>query len=175
MLDSRCTQHMTGYVKMFTSLDVDVGDHEHITFGDNSKGKVVGLGKVAITKDLSISNVLLVESVSFKLLSIAQLCDFGLICTFSDQEIVVTSKKDKSLIFKGFRHGNIYLVDFSSNDSSLATCLFSKKSMGWFLHRRIAHIGMSQLKKAFKRGMVVGVKDVTFDKNKLCSACQAGK
>jgi len=23
--------------------------------------------------------------------------------------------------------------------------------------------------------MVVGVKDVTFDKNKLCSACQAGK
>ena len=31
------------------------------------------------------------------------------------------------------------------------------------------------LKKAFKQGMVVGVKDVTFEKNKLCSACQAGK
>ena len=175
MLDSGCTQHMTGYVKMFTSLDEDVGDYEHVTFGDNSKGKVVGLGKVAITKDLSISNVLLVESVSFNLLSIAQLCDLGLICTFSDSEVVVTSKEDKSLIFKGFRHGNIYLVDFSSNDASLATCLFSKNSMGWLWHRRIAHIGMSQLKKAFKRGMVVGVKDVTFDKNKLCSACQAGK
>ena len=52
---------------------------------------------------------------------------------------------------------------------------FSKNSMGWLWHRRIAHIGMSQLKKAFKRGMVVGVKDVTFDKNKLCSACQAEK
>ena len=47
--------------------------------------------------------------------------------------------------------------------------------MGWLWHCRIAHIGLSQLKKAFKRGMVVGVKDVTFDKNKLCSACQAGK
>ena len=58
MLDSGCTQHMT-------SLDEDVGDYEHVTFGDNSKRKVVGLGKVAITKDLSISNVLLVESVSF--------------------------------------------------------------------------------------------------------------
>ena len=163
MLDSGCTQHMTGYVKMFTSLDEDVGDYEHVTFGDNSKGKVVGLGKVAITKDLSISNVLLVESVSFNLLSIAQLCDLGLICTFSDSEVVVTSKEDKSLIFKGFRHGNIYLIDFSSNDASFATCLFSKNSMGWLWHRRIAHIGMSQLKKAFKRGMVVGVKDVTFD------------
>ena len=70
---------------------------------------------------------------------------------------------------------NTYLVDFSSNEASLATCLFSKTSMGWFWHRRIAHIGMSQLKKAFKRGMVVGVKVVLFDKNKLCSACQAGK
>ena len=59
MLDSGCTQYMTGYVKVFTSLDKDVGDYEHVTFGDNSKGKVVGLGKVAITKDLSISNVLL--------------------------------------------------------------------------------------------------------------------
>src|SRR6185437_12891741 len=166
---------MTGYVKMFTSLDEDVGNYEHVTFGDNSKRKVVGLGKVAIIKDLSISNVLLVESVSFNLLSIAQLCDLGLICTFSDSEVVVTSMEDKSLIFKGFRHGNIYLVDFSYNDASLATCLFSKNSMGWLWHRRIAHIGMSQLKKAFKRGMVVSVKDVTFDKNKLCSACQAGK
>ena len=92
MLDSGCTQHMTGYVKMFTSLDEDVGDHEHVTFGDNSKGKVVGLDKVAITKDLSISNVLFVASVSFNLLSIAKFCDLGLICTFSDSEVVVTNK-----------------------------------------------------------------------------------
>ena len=150
MLDSGCTQHMTGYVKMFTSLGEDVSDHEHVTFGDNSKEKVVGLGKVTITKDLSISDVLLVESISFNLLSISQLCDVELICTFSDSEVVVTSKEDKSLIFKGFRHDNIYLVDFSSNDASLATCIFSKNSMGWLWYHRIAHIGMSQLKKAFK-------------------------
>ncbi|WVZ89474.1 hypothetical protein U9M48_035877 [Paspalum notatum var. saurae] len=34
---------------------------------------------------------------------------------------------------------------------------------------------MSQLKKVVKKGMVTGVKDVTFEKDKLCSACQAGK
>jgi transposase InsO family protein len=34
---------------------------------------------------------------------------------------------------------------------------------------------MSNLKKAHKRGMITGLKNVTFDKNKLCSACQAGK
>jgi len=50
VLDSGCTQHMTGYVKMFTSLDEEVGDHEHVTFGDNSKGKVVGLGRLLSPK-----------------------------------------------------------------------------------------------------------------------------
>jgi hypothetical protein len=34
---------------------------------------------------------------------------------------------------------------------------------------------MRQLKKAFKKRMVLGVKDVTFEKDKLCSACQADK
>ena len=34
---------------------------------------------------------------------------------------------------------------------------------------------MSQLKKVVKKGMVTGVKDVTFEKDKLCSACQASK
>ena len=60
---------MTGDPRMFTSLDEEVDGQERITFGDNSKGKVKGLGKVAISNDHSISNVLYVASVSFNLLS----------------------------------------------------------------------------------------------------------
>ena len=51
-----CTQHMTGNPRMFTSLDEEVDGQERIIFGDNSKGKVKGLGKVAISNDHSISN-----------------------------------------------------------------------------------------------------------------------
>ena len=65
---------MTDNDSMFTSLE-DPGDHAHVTYGDNSRGKVLGLGRIAITKNLSISNVLFVESLSFNLISIAQLCD----------------------------------------------------------------------------------------------------
>ena len=39
--------------RMFTSLDEDVDGQERITFGDNSKGKVKGLGKVAISNEHS--------------------------------------------------------------------------------------------------------------------------
>jgi hypothetical protein len=51
---SGCTEHMTGNPRMFTSLDEDVYAQYNITFGDNLKGKVQGLGKVAISNDLSI-------------------------------------------------------------------------------------------------------------------------
>ena len=67
VIDSGCTQHMTGDPCMFTSLD-EVDGQERITFGDNSKGKVQGLGKVAISNDHSISNVLYVVPLSFNLL-----------------------------------------------------------------------------------------------------------
>ena len=65
VIDSGCTQHMTGDPRMFTSLDEEVDDQERITFGDNSKGKVKGLDKVAISNDHSISNVLYVALLSF--------------------------------------------------------------------------------------------------------------
>ena len=113
VLDSGCTQHMTGNDGMFTSLE-DPGDKEQVTFGDNSKGKVIGLGKIAISNDLSISNILFVKSLSFYLLSIAQLCDLGLTCAFDKNGVVVRSEKDKSMVFQGFRHSHLYLVDLAT-------------------------------------------------------------
>ena len=67
---------MTGDARMFNSINTNGNDgYDSITFGDNGKGKVKGLGKIAISNDMSISNVLLVESLNFNLLSVAQLCD----------------------------------------------------------------------------------------------------
>jgi transposase InsO family protein len=175
VIDSGCTQHMTGNPRMFTSLDENVDGQDKITFGDNSKGKVQGLGKVAISNDISISNVLLVAPLSFNLLSVGQLCDLGLQCLFTPIEVIVSKMDDESMVFKGFRYINLYLVDFTSEDADLRTCLFTKASLGWLWHRRLAHVGMSTLKKVLKKDMVRVLKDVVFEKDKPCSACQAGK
>jgi hypothetical protein len=78
VLDSGCSQHMTGNDNMFITLG-DPRDHEHVTFGDNSRARIIGLYRIAITKDLSISNILFVKSLSLNLLSVVQLCDIGLI------------------------------------------------------------------------------------------------
>ena len=107
MLDSGCTQHMTGDPRMFNSIKSNGIDS--ITFGDNGKGKVKGLGKIAISNDLSISNMLLVESLNFNLSSVAQLCDLGFKCIFSVCDVEIISVDGSNLIFKGFRYENSIL------------------------------------------------------------------
>ena len=62
---------------MFTSLDEEGGSRENIVIGDDGKGNVMGLGKIAISKNQSLSNVLLVNSLSYNLLSVSQLCKLG--------------------------------------------------------------------------------------------------
>jgi hypothetical protein len=49
---------------------------------------------------MSISNVLLVESLDFNLLSVAQLCDLGFKCIFGSDDVEVISIDGSNLIFK---------------------------------------------------------------------------
>ena len=133
------------------------------------------MGNINVSQDHSLSNVLLVDSLKFNLLSITQLCDHGYKCIFTSDSVEVTSSSENDCIFKGFRHESLYLVDFSSSDANLTTCLFSQSSMGWLWHRRLAHVGMKQLNRLLKYDLVVGLKNVKFENDKLCSACQAGK
>ena len=49
MLDSGCTSHMTRERSRFQSYTPKLDSNENIVFGDDSKGDVLGLGKIAIT------------------------------------------------------------------------------------------------------------------------------
>jgi hypothetical protein len=89
-----------------------VDDKEKITFGNNSKGKVKGLGKVVISNDHLVSNVIIVAYLSFNLLSISQLCEHVYQCLFMEKEVVVSKVHDLQLTLKGFIYNILYLVDF---------------------------------------------------------------
>jgi hypothetical protein len=47
--------------------------------------------------------------------------------------------------------------------------------MGWLWHRRLDHVGMQQLNKLIKYDLVRGLKDIKFEKDKLCSVYQGRK
>jgi hypothetical protein len=122
---------MTGDSRIFNSINENDGNGiDNITFGDNVKGKIKGLGKIIISNDLSISNVLLVESLNFNLLLVAQLCDLSFKCIFGVDDVEIISVDGSNLIFKGFRYENLYSVDFNAREVQLSTCLITKSSMG---------------------------------------------
>ena len=86
--------------------------------------------------------MLLVESLNFNLLSVAQLCDLGFKYIFGVDDVEIISVDGSNLIFKGFRYENLYLIDCNASEAQLSTCLFTKSSMGWLCYRRLGHVGM---------------------------------
>jgi transposase InsO family protein len=166
---------MTRQKKMFTSYVKNKYSQDSIIFGDGNQGKVKGLGKIAITSEHSISNVFLVESLRYNLLSVSQLCNMGYNCLFTNADVSFFMRSDGSLAFKGVLDGKLYLVDFSKENVDLDACLIAKTNMGWLWHRRLAHVGMKNLHKLLKGDHVLGLTDVYFEKDRPCAACQAGK
>ena len=88
------------------------------------------MGKTAITNEHSISNVFLVESLGYNLLSVSQLCHMGYNCLFTNIYVSVFRRSDGSLAFKGVLDDKLYLVDFAKEGAGLDACLIAKTSMG---------------------------------------------
>jgi hypothetical protein len=103
---------MTGEKEIFTSSDMIENPTERIAFGGNGGGTVVGLGKIAISINHSISDVYLVESLNYNLLSVSQLCEMGYSFLFTNEGVTVFRRGDDSVAFKGEFKGRLYLVDF---------------------------------------------------------------
>ncbi|XP_047182430.1 uncharacterized protein LOC124848714 [Vigna umbellata] len=57
-LNNGCSRHMTSDPTRFTSLSHKTSGH--VTFGDNNKGKIIGIGKIQTSSSYEIENVLLV-------------------------------------------------------------------------------------------------------------------
>jgi hypothetical protein len=122
---------MTGEKRMFSSYEKNEDPQRAIAFGDGNQGFVKGLDKIAISPDYSISNVFLVDSLDYNLLSISQLCKMGYNCLFTDIGVTVFGRSDDSIAFKGVLDDQLYLVDFNDNKAELDACLIAKTNMGW--------------------------------------------
>jgi transposase InsO family protein len=166
---------MSGEKKMFTSYVKNKDSQDSIIFRDGNQGKVKGLGNIAITSEHSISNVFLVESLGYNLLSVSQLCNMSYNCLFTNVDVSVFRRSDGSLAFKGVLDGKLYLVDFLKENANLDACLIAKTNMGWLWHRRLAHVGIKNLHKLLKGDHVLGLTDVCFEKDRPCATCEAGK
>jgi hypothetical protein len=93
----------------------------------------------------------------------------------TNEGVTIFRRGDDSVAFKGELKRRLYLVDFTSDKAQLDTCLLAKSSLSWIWLRRLAHVGMNNLNKVLMGEHILGLTNVHFEKNRICSACQAGK
>ena len=89
-LDSGYSRHMTGNKEQFHKLDAKDGGH--VTFGDNAKGKIIGIGEISNLQSLYIHHVLFVDGLK------SQLCDMGNKVTFYLKNCFVSSLDEDKVI-----------------------------------------------------------------------------
>ena len=111
-----------------------------ISYGDKSKSKVLGLGKVVVVPDISLVDVMLVETLGYNLLSVRALGKMGF-AVFIDNDIVILMwSKTLKGAFVGYVENDLYVVDFLAKTTAGPMCLFGKADAGWLWHRRLAHV-----------------------------------
>ena len=72
-LDIGYSRHVTEKANLFSHLKMKKGGK--VTFGDNAKGKIVGIGRVSKKDSTYIKNILLVDGLKHNILSVSQLRD----------------------------------------------------------------------------------------------------
>ena len=140
-----------------------------ITFKDNAKVKIVGIGNVGNPKNPSIENVLLVDGLKHNLISISQLCDKGYRVIFDKKDYSIVDHNSNALIFTVTTKHNVYEIILSKNSINCDTCLVASNDDSWLWHRRLGHASMSQLSKLSKGDFVINLPKIDFKRDIFCS------
>ncbi|XP_074315402.1 uncharacterized protein LOC141651597 [Silene latifolia] len=168
-LDSGCSRYMTGDKNLFLSLKPFNGGK--VTFGDNNKGKVVGIGKIGISPSHAISEVYLVEGLKHNLLSISQLCDKGNKVVFHSYGCRFIIEGTNNVILEGQRKRNVYMIDLNAISTNSFTCMKATLDDPCLWHKRFAHISSTILNKLKRWDLVEGLPTIKFDQESLCDSC----
>ncbi|XP_074318518.1 uncharacterized protein LOC141655331 [Silene latifolia] len=168
-LDSGCSRHMTGDKNLFLSLKPFNGGK--VTFGDNKKGKVVGIGKIGISPSHAISEVYLVEGLKHNLLSISQLCDKGNKVVFHSYGCRIIIEGTSNVILEGQRKRNVYMIDLNAIPTNSFTCMKVTLDDPCLWHKKFAHISSTILNKLKRWDLVEGLPAIKFDQESLCDSC----
>ncbi|KAL5812326.1 hypothetical protein ACOSQ3_027276 [Xanthoceras sorbifolium] len=72
IVDSRASDHMTGNMKLFNQF-LAYSNSPHVRIADVSLSKVMGIGSVVISTDLTFNSVLYVPKLNCNLLSVSKL------------------------------------------------------------------------------------------------------
>jgi len=90
-----------------------------VTYVDNNRGRILGVGDIGGDDDVIIKDVLLGDGLKHNLLIISQLCDKGYNITFKPDLCLIADSKTSEAVLVGKRVNNVYMLNVSCITSSM--------------------------------------------------------
>jgi len=81
-----------------------------VTYGDNNRGRILGVCDIGGDDDVIIKDVILVDGLKQSLLSISQLCDKGYTITFEPELCLLADSKTSETVLIGKWVNNVYML-----------------------------------------------------------------
>nr|GEZ27876.1 hypothetical protein [Tanacetum cinerariifolium] len=153
IVDSGCSKHMTGSLKLLINFVEKVLGT--VKFKNDQIAPILGYGDL-VQGAVTIKRVYYVKGLNHNLFSVGQFCD-------ADLEVA-------------FRNTDLYSITLQDTNCPNPICLMAKasSSQAW-LWRRLSHLNFDTINLLSNNDIVVGLPKLKFVKDHLCSFCALGK
>jgi hypothetical protein len=172
-LDTGASNHMTGHKHLFTEMQ-EVKDG-NVSFGDASKIKVIGRGRVEFYhngKQNMIEGVYYVPDLKSNILSMGQLMEKGYSVFMKDRMMHLKDKGGRTLARIEMAKNRMYKINLRNVREMCMKIDKADKTSLW--HARFGHLHYGGLKELVMKGMVHGLPDMDYTKQ-FCEGCMIGK
>ena len=102
-----------------------------MTFKENSKGKIISSKKVDKNLSSYIDDIILVEGLTYNLLSISQLCDKKNKVLFDSEVCTIFQPNSESIKFTRKRVNNMYIIDLDDPVHDNLCLTANKEDFAW--------------------------------------------
>nr|GEY19368.1 retrovirus-related Pol polyprotein from transposon TNT 1-94 [Tanacetum cinerariifolium] len=173
IVDSRCSKHMTGNLKLLINfVEKFLGT---VKFKNDQIAPILSYGDL-VQGAVMIKRVYYVEGLNYNLFSVSQFCDADLEFAFRKSTCYISDLKGNNLL-TGSRGTDLYSITLQSTSSPNPICLMAKatSSQAWLWHRRRSYLNFDTINFLSKNDIVVGLPKLKFIKDHLCSSCELGK
>nr|GEZ37322.1 retrovirus-related Pol polyprotein from transposon TNT 1-94 [Tanacetum cinerariifolium] len=173
IIDSRCSKHMTGNLKLLINfVEKFLGT---VKFGNDQITPILGYGDL-VQRAVTIKRVYYVEGLIYNLFSVGQFCDADLEVAFRKSTCYIHDLKGNNLLI-GSRGTDLYSITLQDTSSPNLIFLMAKatSSQAWLWHRRLSHLNFDTINLLSRNDIVIGLPKLKFVKDHLCSSCELGK
>nr|GEZ38352.1 uncharacterized mitochondrial protein AtMg00810-like [Tanacetum cinerariifolium] len=172
IVDSGCSKHMTGNLKLLINfVEKFLGT---VKFGNDQIAPILRYGD--LVQGTVMIRVYYVEGLNHNLFSIGQFCDADLEVAFRKSTCFIRDLKGNDLLI-GSRGTDLYSITLQDTNCPNPICLMAKasSSQAWLCHHRLSHLNFDTINLLSKNDIVVGLPKLKFIKDHLCSSCELGK